>query len=204
MFRDDLGIDKIRQLFRWYPKDVWLYVLASCWARIAQEEHLMGRAGLVGDETGSAIIASRLVRDIMRLGFLMERVYPPYPKWFGRAFEDLNCAPTLTGLLSDVVNASSWQKRDISLAEAYKMLGEIHNSLNLTRIVPTEPSSFYSRPFTVIFGERFADALKEKIQDKDLSKLAGRRLIGCIDLISDSTDLLEDAERRTALCMLFE
>jgi hypothetical protein len=34
------------------------------WNRIGQEEHLMGRADR-GDEIGSAIIAARLVRDLM-------------------------------------------------------------------------------------------------------------------------------------------
>jgi hypothetical protein len=35
----------------------------------------MGRAGYVGDELGAALIGSRLVRDMMRLCFLMERQY---------------------------------------------------------------------------------------------------------------------------------
>jgi len=89
VFRDDLGLEAIRSRLAWYPDDVWLYVLASCWARIGQEEHLMGRAGLVGDDIGSALIAARLVRDVMRLAFLMERRYPPYAKWFGTAFTGL-------------------------------------------------------------------------------------------------------------------
>ncbi len=38
---------------------------------------------MIGDEVGSALIGSRLVRDIMRLCFLMEQTYAPYAKWFG-------------------------------------------------------------------------------------------------------------------------
>ena len=64
--------------FKYYPRDVWLYLMASGWNRIGQEEHLMGRAGLAGDEIGSALIGSRLVRDLMRLCFLMEQQYAPY------------------------------------------------------------------------------------------------------------------------------
>ena len=55
VFRDDLDLARIRDRLGWYPHDVWLYVLASCWSRIGEEEHLMGRAGLVGDEMGSSI-----------------------------------------------------------------------------------------------------------------------------------------------------
>ena len=86
VFHDDLGLEAIRTRFAYYPRDVWLYMLASGWQRIGQEEHLMWRAGYVGDEIGSTIIAGRLVRDLMRLCFLMERQYAPYPKWFGTAF----------------------------------------------------------------------------------------------------------------------
>lgn len=92
VFDDHIGVEDVRRRFAWYPNDVWLYLLASGWNRIGQEEHLMGRAGLAGDEIGSALIASRLVRDIMRLCFLMERSYSPYPKWFGTAFRRLACA----------------------------------------------------------------------------------------------------------------
>jgi hypothetical protein len=67
VFRDDIGLEARRRKFTWYPHDVWLYMMAAGWYRIGQEEHLMGRAGHVGDEVGSALIALRLVRDIMRL-----------------------------------------------------------------------------------------------------------------------------------------
>lgn len=65
---------------RRYPHDVWLHATAVLWQRVGTEEHLCGRTGLVGDELGSMLIAGRLVRDLMRLAFFMEREYPPYPK----------------------------------------------------------------------------------------------------------------------------
>ena len=46
--------------FAYYPHDVWLYLMAAGWSRIGQEERLMGRAGLVGDELRSAVIGARL------------------------------------------------------------------------------------------------------------------------------------------------
>ena len=67
-------------------------MMASGWQRIGQEEHLTPHAGSVGDELGSALIGSRLVRDIMSLCFLMEKRYAPYAKWFGTAFLRLECA----------------------------------------------------------------------------------------------------------------
>ena len=204
IFHDDLGLEVIRDRFRWYPHDVWLYILASGWARIGQEEHLMGRAGYTGDEIGSAIIASRLVRDIMRLAFHMERTHPPYPKWFGRAFAQLNCASTLQPILLSIQHATTWMDRNTNLARAYNRLAEIHNALNITPTLPSKPSPFWTRPFTVIWGDRFADAIIKTITDPSIKSIAQKRLIGNIDLITDNTDLLQDPVRRRKLLMLYE
>lgn len=204
VFRDDLGLAAFRGLLSWYPHDVWLYVLASCWSRIGEEEHLMGRAGLVGDNIGSSIIASRLVRDIMRLAFLMERVYPPYPKWFGKAFAELECAETLRSALRSVLSATSWKKRDSGLAVAYQRVAEMHNRLGLTPALSSEPSLFWGRPFNVIHGDRFADALREAIREETVKAIAKRRLIGNVDMVSDNTDLLEDPTRRGDLLALYD
>ena len=70
VYHDGIGLQAARDRFKYYPHEVWLYLLASGWNRIGQEEHLMGRAGIVDDEIGSAIIGSRLVRDVMRLCFV--------------------------------------------------------------------------------------------------------------------------------------
>ena len=65
VFHDDVGLQAVRDRFCWYPHDVWLYVLASCWLRINEDETLTGRAGSVGDHLGSAVIAWHLIRDMM-------------------------------------------------------------------------------------------------------------------------------------------
>lgn len=204
VFRDDLGLTGVRDRLAWYPHDVWLYVLASCWSRIGQDEHLTGRAGIVGDEIGSAVIALRLVRDIMRLAFLMERTYPPYAKWFGTAFAQLKCASRLQPALSAVLHATSWQERDSALASAYRQVAQMHNALGITPGLPCEPSPFFGRPFSAIYGGRFAESLRSAIQDDAVRSIAARSLIGNIDLVSDNTDLLEDAALRRAMLALYE
>src|SRR5947207_2349886 len=120
IYHDGIGLQSIRDRFSYYPRDVWLYLLASGWNRIGQEEHLMGRAGMVDDEIGSAIIGSRLVRDVMRLCFLMEKQYAPYAKWFGKAFTQLKCAADLSPILRRVLQAEAWQEREKHLAAAYE------------------------------------------------------------------------------------
>src|SRR5262249_58160191 len=86
VFHDEIGLQVQRDRFAYYPHDVWLYLLAAGWTRVSQEQHLMGRAGSVGDELGSALIGSRPVRDLMRLCFLIERQDAPYPQWFRAGF----------------------------------------------------------------------------------------------------------------------
>ena len=139
----------------------------------------------------------------MRLAFLMEHQYSPYAKWFGTAFAELACAASLQPPLRDVLHATSWQQRETHLCEAYSQLAQMHNELNITPPRPTEPAPFWGRPFRVIKGEGFADAIKQAIRDPQIKRLAEKRLIGNIDML-DSTDLLEDTSRRQALSALFE
>src|SRR5215203_840009 len=72
----------MRAALAYYPRDIWLFLLSSQWRRISQQEAFVGRTGEVGDELGSAVIAADLVRDLMRVAFLLERTYAPYAKWF--------------------------------------------------------------------------------------------------------------------------
>lgn len=201
---DGIGqLTALRDQLAWYPHDVWLYLLAAGWQRIGQEEHLMPRAGYVGDELGSALIGSRLARDIMRLGFLIERQYAPYPKWFGTAFQRLECAGELAPVLWRAQTAPTWQARESALSEAYRLLARMHNRLGITEQLPEDVTSFYGRPFQVIYGGRFAAAICAQISDPDVHRIAARRLIGGIDQWSDNTDMLADPFWRQTLRGLY-
>jgi hypothetical protein len=204
VFHDEVGLAEMRERVRYYPRDVWLYLLASAWNRIGQEEHLMGRAGFVGDELGAAVIAARLVRDIMRLCFLMEKVYAPYPKWFGTAFRQLQCATTLVGPLRNVMTADTWQEKERSLVDAYEIVASMHNSLNITAPISTGARLFFGRPFRVIALNGFVDAIVAEIRDPAVRRLLERPLIGGVDQFSDSTDIVDNTEFRVALKRLYE
>jgi hypothetical protein len=201
---DGVGeLTRLRERLAWYPHDVWLYLLAAGWARIGQEEHLMPRAGYVGDELGSALIGSRLVRDIMSLCFLMERQYAPYPKWFGTAFKRLPCAADLAPSLWRAQRAETWPEREAALCAAYASLARAHNALGITEPLPEAASVFHGRPFQVIHGDVFADAICAQIADPEVRRIASQLLIGGIDQFSDSTDMHEDMSRRAVLRKLY-
>lgn len=205
VYHDDIGLQSLRDRFSYYPRDVWLYLLASGWNRIGQEEHLLGRAGIVGDEIGSTIIGARLVRDLMQLCFLMEKQYPPYSKWFGTAFARLQCAGALAPVLTSALQAGNWKAREQHLARAYEYVAEMHNRLEITEALATKVTSFFGRPFLVMhLGARQADAIRAQITDPVVSRIAGRGLIGSIDQFSDSTDILSNPRWRAALRRLYE
>src|SRR5579883_3151076 len=74
VYHDGPGeLTALRARLAYYPSDLWLYRMAMQWRRIAQREAFVGRAGDVGDDIGSALIAAGIVRDLMRVCFLIER-----------------------------------------------------------------------------------------------------------------------------------
>jgi hypothetical protein len=200
VYHDEIGLEDLRCHFSYYPRDVWLYLLAAGWARIGQEEHLMGRAGLVGDEVGAALIGARLVRDIMRLCFLMEHRYAPYPKWFGTAFKQLECGPALYPTLKKALAARTWRKRQEHLIPAYEFIARKHNTLALTEPFPETTTQFFGRPFQVIALHGFANALLSQISDPAITNLP---LIGGIDQWSDNTNLLESRTSREKISRIY-
>jgi hypothetical protein len=193
VYRDDTGLlARVREAIRWYPHDVWLYLLAAQWLRIEQEAPFMGRSGEVGDELGSRVIASRLVREVMRLAYLMERTHQPYAKWFGSGFAQLKCAPRLAPHLTAALRGETWQERDIALASAYEVCAELHNALGITDPLPTRPELFHTRPFHVLPEGQLWRAIRDRIQDPEVKRLARNQhlIIGNTTQWADSTDAL--------------
>lgn len=202
VFHDGIGtITRARAVLDYYPDDVWRYLLAAQWKRISQQEPFVGRTGEVGDELGSAVIGADLVRDVMHLAFLIERRYAPYSKWFGTAFARLALAPELSPYLQHALSASDWQEREAALGKAYRVLATAHNRLGITAEMPVETSRFHDRPFHVIHGELFAEAIRAGITDEAVLKLPEG--VGAVDQWIDSTDVLSRAERRQKLRSLY-
>lgn len=186
------GLDRLapaRAALDWYPHDLWLHLLACQWQRVSQEEAFVGRCGEVGDELGSAIVAARLVRDLMRLCLLMDRRYPPYGKWLGSAFARTPEAPALTPLLTAALAATDWHTREHHLARAYEAVAAAHNRLGLTAPVDPTPRPYHDRPFQVLHAERFTEALTAHITDPTVRALP---MTGAADQFLDNTDVLGD------------
>lgn len=201
VFRDDLGLEDVRRRFGYYPEDVWLYLLACEWKYVAEEEAFVGRAGFVGDETGSALVAARIVRRLMRLCFLYERRYAPYSKWFGTAFSRLGCGPALAPLMRDTLGAADWRGRERRLAAAYEAVARLHNDAGLTE--PIEPKvSPHGRPYLVPHADRFGLALVRRLEARGFPP--PKFWVGSVNQFAASDDALTDARLCRALKVLYE
>jgi hypothetical protein len=188
VFHDDIGeLTAIRQRLAWYPEDVWRYLLACQWMRIAEEEAFVGRTAEVGDELGSRLVTGRLVRDVMRLCLLLARRYPPYGKWLGSAFTGLPAARDIAGALETALTTTDASARQAALCTAYELTGGWQNRLGIAAPVDATRRMFHNRPFPVIGADRFAHALRERIEDADVAALPP---VGAIDQYVDNTALL--------------
>ncbi|MFD9499965.1 DUF4037 domain-containing protein [Streptomyces sp. NPDC060035] len=188
VFHDGLGtLTEARRRLAWYPDEVWRYLLACQWQRISQEEAFVGRCAEVGDDLGSAVVAGRLVRDLMRLCLLLGRRYAPYDKWLGSAFGQLPVADALLPSLRGAVTATEYPAREQHLCEAYEVVAALQNDTRLAQYVDPTRRQYHSRPFQVLHAERFAQALAQTITDQTLRDLP---LSGSVDQWTDNTDLL--------------
>jgi len=202
VYHDGLGeLEPLRESLRWYPDDVWLWLLGAQWRRLSQEEHLVGRAAEVGDELGSRILAARLVRDVVRLCFLLERRYAPYAKWLGTAFRELDAHAALAEPLAAALAASEYAAREAALVSAYEEVARRQNALGVADEVEPTARPFHSRPFRVLDAGRYADACFARVRDDWLHSLPP---IGAIDQFADSTDVLSYPARARRLALVYE
>lgn len=186
------GLDQLhefRQKLTYYPKDVWLYLLAAQWTRVSEEEAFVGRTGDAGDELGSRLVAARLVHEIIKLAFLMEKQYAPYSKWLGTAFSRLKIAAKLTPVLQEVLLAKTWKPRARKLGQAYSIVARQHNALRITKPLSTTASRYYERPYLVIHGDRFASSIRDAIRDPEVRRIPPN--VGSIDQFVDSHTVLQ-------------
>lgn len=213
VFHDpDGALGQRRRALAWYPDDIWRYVFAAQWLRVGQEEPFVGRTGGSEDDLGSAVVAARLVRDLIRLAFLIERRWAPYSKWLGRAFTDLALAADIGPLLRRALSASDWREREAALCAAASVLGAATNRLGLAEPVDPAPRRFHERNIRVVGAERFTEALTAAVTDPEVRALLARlgqragatvaALPGAIDQAIDSVDVLSHPARCRAAAPL--
>jgi hypothetical protein len=163
-----------RRALAWYPDDVWRYVLAAGWLRVSQEEPFIGRTGGRGDDLGSRMLAARVARDLVRVGFLLERRWAPYSKWLTTAFAQLTIGDQVGRRLRHTLSATRWREREAALCAAASDLAAATNRLGLAEPVDPAPRHFHARDIQVLGAERLTRVLIDAISDSQLRGLLTR------------------------------
>ncbi|SCG54768.1 DUF4037 domain-containing protein [Micromonospora halophytica] len=203
VFHDGLAgaLTLARARLAWYPDDVWRHVLAAAWTRVGQAEHLPGRCAEVGDELGSRVVVAGVAHDLMRLGLLLHRRWPPYDKWLGTLVARLPGAAPLVAALSAALGPGGWPDRQEGLARALETVAGWTNDTGLAAPVDARVRPFHDRPFLVLDAGRFAAALRAGITDP---ALRARPPVGAVDQYVHNVDVLThpDRARRVAAAVL--
>ena len=196
VFADDAGeLAGIRRILAWYPDDVWRYVVATDWARLAQELPFVGRAGERGDDLGSRVVAARLAHVTLHLAHLLDRRWPPYAKWLGTSAVRLPRAGGVVPLLGRALGADAWREREEALVEALRLVGQLQGRSGLPAADdPVEP--FWDRPYRGV-RESVVQALEDAVTDPVVRALP--RGVGSAEQWSANVDVLVDPLRRRPL-----
>ena len=189
LFVDSLGMQKIRNALSFYPDQVKLYLIASQWVLIAQEQAFVKRASDCGDELGSRIICSRIAERLMRLCFLYQNKYAPYSKWFGTGFEKLSGIQEISREIYAAVSANTILERETHMVKAQVLVTELHNESHLTKPLEVSVQKYFSREIDVIYAERIAEKVRETISHPVLRMSP---LIGSMSQVGDFTELSDE------------
>ena len=195
VFVDTHGrISRIRRMLAWYPRDLWCHLVACDWQRLDQELPFVGRTGERGDDLGSRVLAARLVRTAMHLGFLLERRWPPYPKWAGTSFRALPGAGAASPALHAALAADTWRAREAALCDALERLLDLQRGVGLP--APSSATGpFFARPFRAVSPE-VVPLLLAAVGDPAVRALPAG--VGSVEQWVDNVDVLTVGARRRA------
>lgn len=201
LFVDGLNLKKTLNTIRFYPEKIKLFLIASNWALIAEEQAFVKRCFDVGDEIGSILVCTRIAERLMRLAFLYCDKYAPYSKWFGKAFHLLPVDEELKATIHNAVSANHIQDREDNIVLAQKMLADLHNSLHITEFVPVQIESYYGRDIKVIFADKIFEATIKQLKG---SSLVDYPFIGSLSAVANFTALSDDPKYRENIRALYK
>jgi len=201
VFIDMLGLSEVRDKLSFYPRDVKLYLIASQWALIAQEQAFVKRCSDSGDEIGSRIVCTRIAERLMRLCFLYMDKYAPYSKWFGAGFRYLAIDDEIRAAITAAIGADTIYKREKYIVQAQVLVAELHNKSNITQSLDIRVQKYYGRDIDVIFADEIAEKVKEKISDLDLKQCP---LIGSMSQVGNFVSLSDSPRMSDRIRRLYE
>ncbi len=200
-FADGLNCEGILSKIKYYPEEVKIYLIASNWECISQEQAFVKRCGECGDDIGSRIICARICERLMRLCFLYKDTYAPYSKWFGTAFGKLAVDGKVKLAISGALSADSLSERERRLVEAQAMLAGMHNESGITEAVDYQVENYFGRDIKVIFADKFAEAAAERLKGTAFDKVP---LIGTLSQAGGLAAVADDKKYSRQIMELYK
>ena len=201
LFIDNLKIEETRKQLSFYPHNVWLYLTASQWALIAEEQAFVKRTSDCFDELGSQIICARISERLMRLCFLYCKKYAPYSKWFGTGFKQLPIDNEIIDEIFAAVSAISIVEREKHLVKSQILIAQLHNELKITEAIEINVRNYFDRNIKVIYADRLAHITKTMISCPILKKCP---LFGSLSQVGNFAPLSDNPTYRHNIRQLYK
>lgn len=201
IFVDGLNIKEKLNKLKYYPENVKLYLMASNWSIIAEEQAFIKRCSDVGDEIGSILACSRIADRLMRLSFLYCKKYAPYSKWYGTAFERLPINDNIKNSIYNAITANNITDRENNIVNAQKLLADLHNQLKITDYIDVQIQLYFGRNIKVIFADKIVDAIMKKLEGTEFESYP---LIGTLSSVANFTNISDDPRCRESIKKLYK
>jgi hypothetical protein len=185
-FVDYLHIKEVLDTISFYPEQVRLYLIASNWSLISEEQAFVKRCSDVGDEVGSILVCTRIAERLMRLSFLYCNKYAPYSKWFGKAFDLLPIDISIKNTIRNAVTANNIIDREENIVHAQKLLANLHNSLGISEFVDVNIENYFGRDIKVIFADKIFRATVKRLENTSFMNYP---FIGTLSEVSNLTGI---------------
>lgn len=200
IFYDGLHIKEKLDILRFYPENVKLYLLASNWSLIAEEQAYVKRCFDVGDDIGSVLVCARIADRLMRLLFLCCNTYAPYSKWFGTAFARLPVDEKIKNCISSALAARDITEREDNIVMAQKLVADLHIEQHIIDFVDIKIQSYFGRNIKVIYADKITDAIMQKLEGTEFENYP---LIGSLSQVANFTNIFDKPERRDNIKKLY-
>jgi hypothetical protein len=200
LFVDGLNLRDLLHKVSFYPEQTKLFLIASNWSLIAEEQAFVKRCFDVGDEIGSVLVCSRIAERLMRLSFLYCDKYAPYSKWFGKAFGLLPIDESIKQTIRNAITADNIADREHNIVLAQKMLADLHNSLNITEYIDVKIENYFERDIKVIYANKIFEATAKKLAG---SPYLDYPFIGTLSGVANFVTLSDNPEYRERIKSLY-
>ncbi|MCI8975598.1 MAG: DUF4037 domain-containing protein [Lachnospiraceae bacterium] len=104
-------------------------------------------------------------------------------------------------LINSALHAPSLARREDSLVRAQAMAAAMHNASGLTDYVDYEIESYFGRNIKVIFADKFAQAMSEKLKGTAFENIP---LIGSLSQVGGLSDISDDCRFQEKIRRLYE